>query len=322
MAGNVWEWVNDRYSETYYQSSLQSNPTGPDSGENRVLRGGAWTNDNSSVRSAYRLSSIPTDSIEAYSFRCASSVSPALPTETNTPVFTSNAKPLPDEISDSKGITMRSVPAGTFTMGEDAAIHEVYLDAYYMDVYEVTNAAYKSCVDNGECEPPEGAHYNDPAYADHPVVYVNWGQAIAYCEWRGARLPTEAEWEKAARGTDGRTYPWGEESGCTKANICERDTTAVGSYAEGKSPYGMYDMIGNVNEWVSDWYSETYYQNSPSSNPPGPDSGNSKVLRGGSWDWERYKNSGYYNPVRSAARWLMSPGDSHPSIGFRCASSP
>jgi formylglycine-generating enzyme required for sulfatase activity len=319
MAGNVWEWVNDKYSETYYQSSLPLNPTGPDSGENRVIRGGAWNNDDSGVRSAYRLSSIPTDSLEVYSFRCASNASPALPTETNTPISTPNAKPLPDEISDSKGLTMRLVPAGTFTMGEDSGIHEVYLDTYYMDIYEVTNAAYKSCVNNRECEQPKGAHYNDPAYADHPVVYVNWGQANAYCEWRGARLPTEAEWEKAARGTDGRTYPWGEESGCAKANICEKDTTAVGSYESGKSPYGMYDMIGNVNEWASDWYSETYYQNSPSSNPLGSDSGNSKVVRGGSWAWDR--NSGYHNPAWSAARWLMIPESGHSNIGFRCARS-
>jgi formylglycine-generating enzyme required for sulfatase activity len=266
---------------------------------------------------------------------------PALPTQTNTPVFTPTAKPLPEEITDSKGIKMRLVPAGKFTMGEDSAAHEVYLDDYYMDIYEVTNAAYKACVDDGgwcdlpsdrnwcrdekSCLPSEiSAHYKDPTYADHPVVYVNWSKANTYCEWRSARLPTEAEWEKAARGTDGRIYPWGNEPSCTKANTCKRDTTVVGSYEGGKSPYGIFDMIGNVNEWVSDWYSETYFQNSPSSNPPGPDSGDFKVVRGGSFDrywWQRSNGQQIYQPVWSAARWWLNPVYKQDNVGFRCTSS-
>jgi formylglycine-generating enzyme required for sulfatase activity len=279
---------------------------------------------NSSCRN--RLDAAPAPEITASATNQPSTLTftPALPTETNTPVFTATATPLPEEISDSKGITMRLVPAGTFTMGEGSGIHEVYLDAYYMDIYEVTNAAYKSCVDDGDCEPPKGAYYTDPTLADHPVVWVAWGQASLYCEWRSVRLPTEAEWEKAARGTDGRTYPWGEEPGCSKANICKPSTTAVGSYENGKSPYGMYDMIGNVNEWVGDWYSETYYQNSPSSNPPGPDSGNSKVVRGGSWNWywEKWGYEFKINPVWSAARWSNVLPGREKNIGFRCASSP
>jgi formylglycine-generating enzyme required for sulfatase activity len=358
MAGNVWEWANDWYGKTYYQDSPSSNPLGPESGEYRVIRGGSLNDAGSSVRVTYRNWNIPADEYHlSIGFRCATGTSltftPALPAETNTPVFTPITKPLPEEITDSKGIKMRLVPAGKFTMGENSGVHEVYLDAYYMDVYEVTNAAYKACVDDGECELPKAfkacpwddeacelsrisVHYKDSTYADHPVVWVNWGQANVYCEWRSpstrfasgqVRLPTEAEWEKAARGTDGRTYPWGEEPGCSKANTCKPDTTVVGSYESGKSPYGMFDMIGNVSEWVSDWYSETYYQNSPSSNPPGPDSGNSKVVRGGSWSNYRHQSgkSGWgpsiIIPASASARMWSNNGNSD-NIGFRCASSP
>lgn len=204
---------------------------------------------------------------------------PALPTETNTPVFISTtiatATPLPEEINDSKGITMRLVPAGTFPMGSknghsnEQPVHEVYLDAYYMDIYEVTNSAYKLCADTGICEKPtKSERYTLSTYAQYPVVFVNWDMAKTYCEWRGGRLPTEAEWEKAARGTDGRTYPWGEVFDCANLNcstysfVKERNNPGwndginfeppVGNYESGKSPYGMYDMAGNVMEWVND----------------------------------------------------------------------
>jgi formylglycine-generating enzyme required for sulfatase activity len=251
---------------------------------------------------------------------------PALPTETSIPIETAvptiTPTPLPVEITDEKGIRMNLVPAGTFKMGsekydDEKPIHDVYLDAFYMDMYEVTNAAYKNCVDAGKCELPSNADkYNDAAYAEHPVVYVNWNQAKTYCEWRGSRLPTEAEWEKAARGVDGRTYPWGEGIDCSKANYygCVRSTSEVGSYESGKSPYGIYDMAGNAREWVNDWYDENYYQNSPASNPLGPSSGQYRVLRGGSW---------YYsdNLARSAYRFSNSPDLINFNFGFRCARS-
>lgn len=224
------------------------------------------------------------------------------PTSTLTPTAT----PIPNEITDEKGVIMRLVPAGDFTMGSDNGFdnekpaHQVYLDAFYMDIYEVTNVLYRACVDAGGCNPPEDLHsqsryfyYDDPKYDNYPMINVNWFQSQSYCEWRGGSLPTEAQWEKAARGTDGRTYPWGEEISCDNANYnrggffeqehCVGDTTEVGSYESGKSPYGIYDMAGNVSEWVADWASDTYYQDSPSSNPLGPESGEYRVQRGGDW---------------------------------------
>lgn len=265
-------------------------------------------------------------------------------TESSTPI----PPPLPTEITDAKGVTMRLVPAGKFTMGSDAddalaecqkyrsdcqrdwftdeePPHEVYLGVFYMDKYEVTNALYKACVDVGVCAPPYNAssstrssYYGNSQYDDYPVIYVNWNMAKTYCEWRGARLPTEAQWEKAARSTDGRTYPWGEGIDCDKANYnfrCVGDTTKVGSYESGKSPYGIYDLAGNVWEWVNDWYDENYYQSSPASNPLGPESGTYRALRGGSW----YVSDSY---VRASYRTWFDPTLTFDRIGFRCARSP
>lgn len=264
----------------------------------------------------------------------------------DTPVST----PLPTEITDSKGITMRIVSAGKFTMGsdrEEAFVecqkyrsgctrgfftdeeppHEVYLDAFYMDIYEVTNAAYKICVTAGTCDPPKSIgsyarsnYYGNSKFDNYPVIYVDWNKANAYCEWRGASLPTEAQWEKAARGDDGRTFPWGEGISCNQANYggnsCVDDTTEVGSYESGKSPYGMYDMAGNVWEWVADWYDASYYTSSPYSNPLGPSSGEYRMLRGGSFDITVLG-------VRSANRGWHALSDSvSRAIGFRCARSP
>ncbi|WKZ36994.1 MAG: formylglycine-generating enzyme family protein [Anaerolineales bacterium] len=166
-------------------------------------------------------------------------------------------------------------------------MQEVYLDSYYIDSYEVTNAAYRVCVEEGGCARPYSTkRFDSSSYANHPVAFVDWNQAKTYCEWRGTQLPTEAQWEKAARGVDGRTYPWGEGIDCDKANYdkeCVGDTTEVGSYESSKSPYGLYDMAGNVWEWVNDWYSDVYYQSSPLNNPLGPDDGELRVQRGGSW---------------------------------------
>jgi formylglycine-generating enzyme required for sulfatase activity len=244
---------------------------------------------------------------------------------TDTPTITAQGfTPVvsPGDITDSKGAVMANVPAGKFTMGSDRVddekpVHEVYLDAYYIDKYEVTNSLYKVCVDTGICNLPRDVRdFGDPNYANHPVVYVDWEMARTYCEWRGVRLPTEAEWEKAARGTDDRTFPWGDTISCEQANFgnCFGSTTEVGKYKSITSPYGVYDMGGNVWEWVADWYLSYYYQSleKDPSNPQGPDFGEDKVKRGGDWNDDSV--------------WLSISRREHSSItfysrttGFRCA---
>ena len=237
------------------------------------------------------------------------------------------ATPYPSEITDTKGVSMRLVPAGEFTMGSEGGeayeqpVHTVYLDHYYIDKYEVTNIFYRTCVDEGACKPPiefssftRPSYYSDPKFDNFPVIYVDWDRAQTYCEWRGGSLPTEAQWEKAARGTDGRMYPWGDGGeDKTRANFQEYvgDTTLVGSYESGKSPYDVYDMAGNVFEWVADWYSETYYLNSPTSNPLGPESGEFRLVRGGSW-------SSVDLFLSTFSRSMIGPEPDF-AIGFRCA---
>jgi formylglycine-generating enzyme required for sulfatase activity len=257
---------------------------------------------------------------------------PSATSEPTEDVAMTVSPPLP-EITDNQGAVMVLVPAGDFPMGssnglaDEKPIHSVYLDAYYIDKFEVTNALYKVCVNAGACNPPihtgsftRNSYYGNVQFDQYPVVYVDWNMANTYCEWRGAHLPTEAQWEKAARGTDARIYPWGREADCQKANYqgtgngCVGGTSKVGYYEGGKSPYGVYDMAGNVWEWVADWYSEAYYQTSLSSNPTGPDFGLSRVLRGGSW------NRGEYE-IRASERNKFKPDYYNFDIGFRCASS-
>ena len=248
-----------------------------------------------------------------------------LPSPTLTKTVASTLASSPIEITDARSAKMALVPAGEFIMGSEKGntneqpVHIVYLDAFYMDIYEVTNALYQACVKAGGCTPPQKtrsysilSYYGNLEYIDYPVVYVNWYQANKYCEWRGGGLPTEAQWEKAARGTDGRTYPWGEEIDCSQANSfgCVRaDETKVGSFDSGKSPYDIYDMAGNVQEWVADWYGADYYHDSPASNPLGPNSGQYRVARGGSM----------FGDVRSTYRNFFIPGYNQSDVGFRCA---
>jgi eukaryotic-like serine/threonine-protein kinase len=260
--------------------------------------------------------------------------SPA-PSETHVSLEPAAITPtLVDEIRDSQGVTMRLVPAGEFMMGResyaDAPPHRVYLDSFYMDATEVTNLLYQKCVDANICTPPHDlgsdsrpTYFGDTEFQYYPVINVDWYQANTFCEWRGARMPTEAEWEKAARGTDGRIFPWGDEApDCQKVNYhpdyskrpwyrCVGDTKPVRNYASGVSPYGLYEMTGNVNEWVADWYGETYYQNSPYNNPLGWETGQYKVFRGGSWaSYPETYNRNWNKPEV----WSVV-------IGFRCAES-
>jgi formylglycine-generating enzyme required for sulfatase activity len=212
------------------------------------------------------------------------------------------------------------VEAGEFLMGshetdsraadDEKPQHVVNLDAFWIDMTEVTNAQYRRCVEAGVCTSPGCWGDADLSGDDQPVVCVTWYDAEVYAAWVGGRLPTEAEWEKAARGTDGRLYPWGNESpDCTKAfySGCGVRTTDVGSHLEGASPYGALDMAGSVREWVADWYDHEYYQDSPGNNPLGPNAASFRVMRDGS------------NPafLRCAEREADYPDARDYFVGFR-----
>lgn len=271
------------------------------------------------------------------------------PTKTTIPTLpptkTSTPTPLLDAFSDidpaGNPISMRLVPEGEFIMGSNAddalaeckknrddqycdinwftneePPHIVDIDSFYMDQYEVTNTLYKACVEASVCKAPNQItsytrpnYYEEPQFDNYPVINVDWFQAKAYCEWRGADLPSEAQWEKAARGTDARIYPWGDGISCGKVNYdgCAGDTKAVDSYESGKSPYGIYNMSGNVWEWVDDWY-DAYPGNTTIDLRYGID----KVKRGGS-----FGIVGDYS--LSSFRINSFPDHDSSNTGFRCA---
>ncbi len=259
---------------------------------------------------------------------------PMLPIDALTPVPLQSPTQNPGAdskftpILDAKGIPMLPVPEGDFMMGgttpsDVEPAQKVTLSAFYMDEFEVTNAFYKACVLAGACSPPAQIitdYYVNPQYDRYPVIFVDWNMAETYCEWRGARLPTEAQWEKAARGADGRTYPWGEVIDCSFANyhasegdkFCGDKTSQVGSYESGRSIYGLYDMAGNVWEWVADWYGP--YTSPVPANPTGPKDGSLRVMRGGSYDAIPFN-------ATTTFRTKAFPNYSANDTGFRCAKS-
>jgi formylglycine-generating enzyme required for sulfatase activity len=226
---------------------------------------------------------------------------------------------------------MATVPAGEFLMGFDGTqalederpAHRVWLDAFSVDLHEVTTAQYAAFLAHTNRVAPwqwETVHLSH--HADRPVIGVDWADADAYCRWKGKRLPTEAEWEKAARGPDGRLYPWGNQVPNKElANFAlgarfsySLVLLPVQSYEGGRSPYGLYQMAGNAYEWVEDWYAANYYDASPERSPQGPERGQFKVLRGGSWsDLPKY--------LLTYGRFKLPPETRNSYTGFRCVKS-
>jgi len=236
---------------------------------------------------------------------------------------------MPVEIIDNKNVPMRLVPAGEFTMGyndgdvESRPASLIYVDTFYIDKYEVTNEMYDVCVYDGKCRQPmlpgsatRSPYYHDPDYANYPVLFVDWKMAKTYCEWRGARLPTEAEWEKAARGTeDQRAYPWGDIFDCEYANHsgCVGDTAAVNRYDKGQSPYGVYGMSGNVWEWTSSL--SGFYPYNAADGRENPDASGKRIVRGGAFNI--FGSSG--GSIRIDTRYKLEPVYYGAYVGIRCA---
>jgi len=239
-------------------------------------------------------------------------------------------------IAQSDGMILVFVPAGEFIMGaaendpqafaNEKPQHTVSVEAFWLDRTEVTNAQFQKCVAAGACKPPSSedsvtreAYHIDPLYADYPVIWVNWGQAEAYCGWAGRRLPTEAEWEKAARGADGRHYPWGDQppdNTLLNFDLAAGDTTEAGSFPNGASPYGALDMSGNVVEWVDGFYYDSYFPFVLNTvTPTASFRGGVRVLRSSSW------NDLPANIRVASRRYSALAAASYNNVGFRCAST-
>jgi len=360
MIGNVWEWVVDTYEVDTYQRMSSLNPVNMTLGDYRVLRGNSWYYSWPQMvsRASNRYRFKPDRWYPYIGFRCVK-VDQALPVDNRVLHPTEG---LPDNWIDRNVMArerngelpfdtvspepeMILIPEGTFIRGDaygdsdELPIRTLYQNAFYIDKYEVTVAEYRDCVASGRCGQPEKFLGPPKTYEadfcngrrtdrdNHPINCMRWWEADQYCQWAGKRLPTEAEWEKAARGTDGRRFPWGEEqANCDRAVIddggdgCGRESTwPVGSFPSGASPYGVMDMSGNVWEWVSDWYARDYYAQAPDRNPYNDTpqalvNKPPKVLRGGSWADQtelihRTANRVQYDPNTSPDY----------TVGFRCA---
>ena len=249
---------------------------------------------------------------------------PTSPPEATTPPESVLPEAESPRVRPADGMTMVHVPAGEFLMGDDASpfapekpAHLVYLDEYWIDRTEVTNAQYRACVEAGVCPEPE-FWWNEELNGDDQPVLVPWESARTYCERVGARLPTEAEWEKAIRGIDGREWPWGNEFEENRANLSDDvdgygGTAPVGSFPGDVSPFGLLDAAGNAAEWVSDWFDREYYAHSPAQNPTGPASGEQKVHRA-----PISNGGGGPEKCRCVARYGVDPSWEY---GFRCVST-
>jgi formylglycine-generating enzyme required for sulfatase activity/serine/threonine protein kinase len=326
LGGNVWEWTDSLSRDYPYDPDVEANDSA-DSDSDRIVRGGSWDNPNDLIRAAIRRgvpANIPSPLI---GFRCARSYeSPdAIPLDQPTPTAAPESAEDPaislafagvdtnsdwtPYIQEFDGMEMALVPAGCFMMGSnensnEQPVHEVcFEEPFWIDVYEVTNGQYGTV--------------NVDRPKDTPRDSLTWFEIVDYCESRGARLPSEAEWEYAARGPDGLVYPWGNEFIADNA-ICQVNADwhmwDVGSKPGGVSWVGAYDMSGNAWEWVNDWYGRYYYVDSPRINPQGPDSGEERVLRGGAY-------GGQLDWLRSAFRSAGQPGTASYFAAFRCARS-
>jgi formylglycine-generating enzyme required for sulfatase activity len=250
------------------------------------------------------------------------SPSPVLPTDVSTLVPVVLAGPQAgSSMAWVDGSVLMYVPAGDFTMGSgasDAPQRTVALDGYWIYQTEVTKSMYAYCVSIGACAPPAQANivqeYQNPFYSNYPMVAVTWDMASNYCAWAGGGLPSEAQWEKAARGASGAQYPWGDDDpDCSLGNFngCVGALTDSTAFPDSASPFGVLDMAGNVFEWVNDYYAESYFSSAPAVNPTGPESGEFRVVRGSSFE----------SPASQAAVTIRRPGanafSSH-DLGFRC----
>lgn len=260
------------------------------------------------------------------------------PTATNSPTPAPTPSPTPEPFVNETGSLMLYLPGGVFIVGDDEGesderpAHRANLSPFYIDETEISNREYALCVDDGACAPPDrssatrySSYYGNPTYDEYPVIFVSWYDAEQFCDWRDARLPTEAEWEYAASydpiNQIKLIYPWGDAFEGTFLNFNASgspwddgyaDTAPITAYPEGRSPLGIYNMAGNVMEWVQDWYDPRYYRTATEVNPLGPEMGEFKAIRGGSW------LSGT-DDVEAVARTNFDPTVSRANLGFRCA---
>lgn len=341
MAGNVYEWCEDIYDKTFYASSSSFDPLATEGSKYRVLRGGAFLLEAEDLRSAYRYRLLPQDRTPYIGFRAVvpgASSPAASPLEgretTETGWFDEPMPPgLVKGAEEGEYLWTRDqsvmvfVPSGSFTMGSDdgekdeAPPRQVELDGYYIDKYEVTWRQWRlSGLPTLKALDARPLPDHKPVWGrgdDLPVTYIQWNDAVAYAEWVGKRLPTEAEWEKAARGDDGRTYPWGNEPptferAVWKEHPIGREAPApVSCCPEGASPYGAENMAGNVFEWCSDLYGRAFYASAPAKNPYNDhDPRGRRVLRGGAFVLDA-------EDLRVTLRNRQYPEEGQDYVGFR-----